>query len=456
VRPHYIIPNDSYASLDNYRQEKGDALAAARKLSAQEIIVELKAAGLRGRGGGGFPTGTKWFTLFQHPCKVKYVVINAAEGEPGTFKDRYVLRKNPYAVIEGALIASHVLKARHVYLAIKKTFKQEIRRLQQVLKEFKQHNLLQGVTFHIVAGPEDYLFGEEKALLNVIEGIGPFPREAHYPPYEKGLFSTPISPNPALVNNVETFARVPEIILRGAESFRSIGTDDTPGPIICTLTGDIKSPGVYEVDPKITLGELLNELGHGPPPGRQFKAILSGVANAVMTNQHLTIPLEFSAMAQAGGGLGSAGFIIYDDTRSMPRVAQEVAKFLYKESCNQCTACKTGLALASVSIDGLFTDNPDANLVDRAVIGAKSAPQSNRCYLPVQGSILIPSLTSVFSQEFTQLLGPQKKFTEKVQLPIIENFDESTRRFSYKGENTHDRPYSEDWHAGDMLDRGTY
>jgi NADH-quinone oxidoreductase subunit F len=452
MKPHFLISQDEIQNLDSYRKLKGDALSFAKTLSAQEIIVELKASGLRGRGGGAFPTGAKWHSLFQHPCKIRYVVVNAAEGEPGTFKDRFILRKNPYAVIEGGLIAAHVLKSHDVYVAIKRSFKREISRLQAALKEFKKKGLLKDVTFHIVGGPEDYLFGEEKALLNVIEGEGPFPREAHYPPYERGLFSTPLSPNPALVNNVETLARIPEIILRGAESFRTIGTDDTPGPIICTLSGDIEKPGMYELDPRISLGELIAEYGKGPKEGRKIKAVLSGVANGVMTPDHFALPLEFGSLTDAGGGLGSAGFMVYDDSRSMARVAQEAAKFLFKESCNQCTACKTGLGIASISLDGLFTDNPDSTLIDKAVIGAKSAPQSNRCYLPVQGSILIPDLIKKFSDEFTALLGNGQSLPETVPLPIIRDFDEINNVFTIEGENTHDRPYSQDWNPGDTFD----
>src|SRR5690606_30940423 len=217
------------------------------------------------------------------PCKIKYVVVNAAEGEPGTFKDRMVMRKNPFAMIEGTLIAAHVLSAKEIYTCIKGSFHSEIDRINAAIDEFEKKGLLKGININVVAGPEDYLYGEEKAMLNVIEGIGPLPREAHYPPYVLGLFSTPLSPNPALVNNVETYARVPQILMQGAESFLSIGTEETKGPFICTISGDVQHEGVFEVIPGITLRELLNDYAQGPKPGREFKVILNGVSSAVMT-----------------------------------------------------------------------------------------------------------------------------------------------------------------------------
>ena len=458
MKNHYILPKNPYNSLSEFYEEKGEALAYARKMSAQDIIVELKASLLRGRGGAGFPTGLKWYTLFQDQSPKKYVVVNAAEGEPGTFKDRQIIRKNPYSMIEGALIAAHVLKCNEVYIAIKKSFVTEITILQRAIKEFKKKGHLNKVSIHLVAGPDDYLFGEEKALLNVIEGIGPFPREAHYPPYEKGLFSTALSANPALVNNVETYSRVPEIILRGAESFRAIGTENTPGPLICTLSGDVRRPGVYEVPAGIRFLDLINDYGEGPVGNSPLKAVLPGVSTGVLVRENFDVQLDHASMESVGSGLDSCSFMIFDETRSAPRIAQEVAKFLYRESCNQCTACKTGLGISSISLDALFTENPDDKLIDRAILGAKSAPQSNRCYLPVQGSILIPNLIQTFEHEFRDLLinsGNHKP----VILPFIVDYLEDRNEFIFKNAAMDkDRPYEQDWAPEDknFMDRGTF
>lgn len=458
MKKHYLLPKQGFRSLDQYWNTKGKALECAQSMSSEDIINEVKASDLKGRGGAAFPTGVKWHTLYRDNSPKKYVVINAAEGEPGTFKDRMIIRKNPYAMIEGALIAAKVLKANEIYIGIKKSFQLEITSLNRALKEFEEAGFLKHVKFHIVAGPEDYLFGEEKALLNVIEGIGPFPREPHLPPYEVGLFSNATSSNPCLINNVETLARVPEILLHGAESFRSLGTEDTPGPIICTVSGDVKRPGIYEVEAGMTLDELLNEFAHGPSRRNGFKAILSGVSNPVMTEEHLNARLEFKELSDRGSGLGSAGFMVYDSARSIPRLTQEVAKFLYRESCNQCTPCKTGLGTSSICLDGLFVDNRDESLIEKAVLAALSAPNSNRCYLPVQGSLIIPSLIRTFEQEFKETHELQH-FLVRETLPIITDYDEVNHEFTCKDDPSQvDRPYSQDWDhtRTTFIDRGAF
>ncbi|MDD4973832.1 MAG: NADH-ubiquinone oxidoreductase-F iron-sulfur binding region domain-containing protein [Bacteriovorax sp.] len=458
MKPHFIIPSQGHISLNEYRQVKGNSLKLARTINPKEIIAELKASGLRGRGGAGFPTGVKWETLYVDKSEQKYVVVNAAEGEPGTFKDRFILRKNPYALIEGALIAAHVLNTTEIYIAIKNSFNQERVRLEDALREFKEQNELQNelqgelqdIHIHIVAGPEDYLFGEEKALLNVIEGIGPLPREAHYPPYEIGLFATPNSRNPALVSNVETYARVPDIILKGAESFRTLGTVETPGAIICTLFGDIKRPGVYEIQPGLTIRELIDLYGLGP---KEFnvKAILTGVSNRVLTSLNLDTKIGFSSLAEVGGGLGSAGFMIYDESRSIPRLTQVIAKFLYRESCNQCTACKTGLGIASSALDNLLANNTDKLLIEKIILGVKSAPQSNRCFLPVQGSILIPSLINSFKEEFSKTFQNEILQSEYELLPRMIDFIEDENKFILKQAEFKNEPTIEDWKTSERI-----
>ncbi|HLF95464.1 MAG TPA: hypothetical protein VJB14_18505, partial [Planctomycetota bacterium] len=279
TKHHWLVPDRPYETYAAYQKATGDsALARARKAQPDSVLGEIERSGLRGRGGGGFPTGTKWTTIRNHPCKKHAVVCNAAEGEPGTFKDRFLLRRNPYAVLEGMLIAAHVVETRELHIAIKESFKQEIERLRGAIDELGKEGLLEGFEIKVVPGPEEYLFGEEKALLNVLEGGGPLPREAHYPPYERGLGATAESPNPALVNNVETFAHVPSIVRHGSASFRKLGTSDTPGTLLFTLSGDISNPGVYEEEAGLTLRELFYRIGGGPRGPRSFKAALCGVS----------------------------------------------------------------------------------------------------------------------------------------------------------------------------------
>ena len=428
---HWLIPETPYESYDQYLEKTGEnAVAKALQMSPEDVLDEVQRAGLRGRGGAGFPAGIKWQTLKSHPCETRFVTCNAAEGEPGTFKDRYILRKNPYPVVEGMLIAAHVIGAQAIYIGIKASFTRELARLRQAVAEIMAAGLVDDVDIHIVEGPDEYLFGEEKALMEVLEGGEPMPREPHRPPYEVGLFATPGSPNPALANNVETFAHVPSIVRLGANSFRKLGTPDTPGTLLFTVSGAVKRPGVYEREAGITLRELFYEVAGGPLDGRKFKAAMSGVSARVIPAERFDIAADFASMQLIGAGLGSAGFILYDDRTSMPRVAQAVARFLYVESCNQCSACKHGLRIASEALNELF-DPQKASIDDlpRAVFGARSAPQGNRCYLPVQGSIVIPSFADRFKEEFDAQLASPGAPTEPVLIPKFVDFIEETGTF---------------------------
>jgi NADH-quinone oxidoreductase subunit F len=444
LEPHYLLPDRPFASYKEYRTWAGiDALAKARAKSPDKVLEEVQMSGLRGRGGAGFPTGAKWATLKNHTCKTRHVVCNAAEGEPGTFKDRWLIRQNPYPLLEGMLIAAHAIGTRALHVGIKASFKTESERLRKALEELKQADVLGGCEIRIVEGPEEYLFGEEKALLEVLSGNDPLPRDADSPPYEIGLFPTVGSPNPALVQNVETYSHVPSILRHGGKSFRAQGTHDTPGTILFTVSGDVRRPGIYERPAGITLRELFVEAAGGPFEGRTFKAALAGVSSAVVPADRFDTPADFASLHLLGSGLGSAGFVLYDDQTSMARVAQMAAHFLYVESCNQCSACKHGLRTASRALNALFdprTCSPDD--LPRARFGARSAPQGNRCYLPVQGAALIPSLMSRFAKEFDQIVASPELVTRPVPLPKFVDYDPAAHRFVLDERQARKRP---DW-----------
>jgi NADH-quinone oxidoreductase subunit F len=431
---HALLPDSPFPSYRDYLAATGeDAVRKARATAPEDLLGEITRSGLRGRGGAGFPTGVKWRGLREHPCPTRYVVCNAAEGEPGTFKDRYLLRKNPYATLEGMLIAAHVVGATKGYIALKGSFRRELARVRTALEEMK--DVCDGFVIEVIEGPEEYLFGEEKALLSVIEGDGPLPREADNPPYEVGLFATPGSPNPALVNNAESYAHVPSIVRHGADSFREVGTSDTPGTVIFTISGDVARPGVYEREAGITLRELIFDVAGGLAEGQRVKAILGGVSTAVIGPDKLDTPADFGHLAAIGAGLGSAGFIVYDDRRSLARVAQAVSRFLFVESCNQCSACKTNLGLASAALDELGAGGHAPDLADRAVFSARHAPQANRCYLPVQGSIVIPSLVKRFRADFDDMAR-----ADEILIPKMVDYDEAHHTFSYDDEQPRKLP----------------
>jgi NADH-quinone oxidoreductase subunit F len=215
-----LLSNRPVATLDEYLSVGGgDALAFAIKGPPDQVVEEVRRSGLRGRGGAGFPTGIKWRSVRDDPCCTKYMVCNAAEGEPGTFKDRWLLRTNPYQILEGLAIGAHAVGAQKAFIGIKAGFDTEIGRLRQAMEEMASRDMLGTIPVELLGGPDEYLFGEEKALLEVIEGNPPLPRIV--PPFMEGLFREPGSPNPTAVNNLETLANVPHIIRNRAAWFRS-------------------------------------------------------------------------------------------------------------------------------------------------------------------------------------------------------------------------------------------
>jgi NADH-quinone oxidoreductase subunit F len=421
MEPNLLLPEVPYESVAAYvAAGGGQALAAARARGGAWVLDELDRAGLRGRGGAGFPAGRKWRSVVAGGAAVgdRYVVANGAEGEPGTFKDRPLLRANPYQVLEGLSVAATVVGAREAFVAVKASFAAEIAALERALREMSDANLLCDAPVSLIGGPEEYLFGEEKALLEVIEGNDPMPR--WLPPYLHGLYaSTPqegwsagsgrvdadddarVGSNPTLVTNVETLANVPLIVNRAAEWYRTIGTSETPGPLICTVVGDVAHAGFAEIEPGTTLRDVIERVGGGVREGRRVKAVLSGVSNPVLGAALLDAPVSYEGLAAAGGGLGSAGFIVYDDTRSMVAVARMVSRFLYVESCGQCRACKFGCGEITRSLERLAEARGDAR--DVGSIGERllGITDQNRCFVGEEEQRVIASMLRTFPEDFT-------------------------------------------------------
>lgn len=429
-----ILPKNPVASLSQYVEVGGGrALERARTSTPEEIIDELTTSGLRGRGGAGFPTGPKWRSILTGGGRHHYAVCNAAEGEPGTFKDRTLIRTNPYQVIEGLLVTARVVDAVESFIVVKASFRREIDRLVTVVDEMSGAGWLDGVEIRIVPGPEEYLLGEEKALLEVVEGNDPLPRRL--PPYLHGLYATapqlgweahdPESghlgahmANPTLVNNAETLAQAAWIIAHGAAEFRTAGTERSPGTILCTVVGDVTRPAVVEVPMGVTLGELLGECG-GPRPGRVVKAVLPGVANGALDRSSLDVPLTYEDLQARNSGLGSAGFIVYDDTTCMVEVAATLSRFLYVESCGQCLPCKLGTGQVTAALDRLVDGTGvkrDLAIVEERL---RIVADGNRCYLPVQEQNLISSLLRLFPEDFMAHLRGRCSSPRKIRPPKI-------------------------------------
>lgn len=413
----------------------GVGLARARALGPEQTAKEISLSRLRGRGGGGFATGTKWTSVLGAAGSRRYAVCNAAEGEPATFKDRALMRANPYQGVEGLVIAAFAVGAEEAYMATKAKFTRERARLVQAVEEMDRAGMLGGLAITVVAGPDEYLFGEEKALLEVIEGHEPLPRVL--PPFQQGLFATgpqlgweshppasapgaPPEPNPTLVNNFETLCNVGHILARGSEWFRRMGTELSPGTVVCTVVGDVAGPGVYEMEMGTPLAELL-EVAGGPRPGRRFKAAFSGVANRVIPASRFSTPLTYEDMRSAGSGLGAGGFAVYDDTACMVDVAAVLSRFLAVESCGQCPPCKRGSGDITAALERLSAGGADQ--VDIEVVGARlrTVTDANRCYLGTEEQLLVSSVLETFPEDFADHLGgfcrlpPRRQLVPKVE-----------------------------------------
>jgi len=415
LEPRVLDP-EPVETLDDYRRRGGGrGLEAAAKTGPEAVIEALEASGLRGRGGAGFPTGVKWRTVWENrsPVLPATVVVNAAEGEPGTFKDRAILRRNPYRMLEGALIAAGVAGADGVVIGIKATFRRELARIHAALDEVRAAGWSDGVDLFVVEGPSHYLYGEETALLEVIAGRNPFPRIA--PPFRHGVDqvgednksaadqsmagpgATPVPPT--LVNNVETLSNVPAILTEGADWFRSLGTENSPGTVVCTVTGRSRRHGVGEVALGTPLSEVIDAVGGGPVPGGRVVAVLSGVANPLVPASRLRTPVSYEGMDEIGSGLGSCGFIVFDETTDLVAVAHGVSRFLAVESCGQCTPCKQdGLAISDL-LDRMRRSEADENdlaaLADRVATVADEA----RCYLAQQHQRVVASVLELFPDD---------------------------------------------------------
>jgi NADH-quinone oxidoreductase subunit F len=418
---HRVLYPTPIGSLEEYSKARGGAgLDNARKLDAAEVISMIEASGLRGRGGAGFPTGRKWRTVRDYCSTFERtsVVVNAAEGEPGTFKDRTILRNDPYQVLEGALIAAHAVDADQIIVATKHTFSVEVDRLRKAIDEVNAAGWLGGVEIEVFEGPKEYLYGEETALLETIDGRYPFPRIA--PPYRRGVREVVESAAdletqsglsahvemagpgddteapPALVDNVETLANVARILARGAEWFRTEGTPESPGTIVCTVTGSTSRSGVGEVIMGTPLREVIDLIGGGPRAGRSIRAVLPGVSNRFIDGSALDTPVSYEALAAIGSGLGSAGFIVFDDADDLVAVAAGVARFLAVESCGQCSPCKLdGLRMAEL-LDAATRGEAGTNDLDELRSRIAKVADGARCSLATQQQVVAASLLEAF------------------------------------------------------------
>jgi len=340
----YINPDniDEYISRDGY-QALGKCLT---EMSPADVVDEMKKSGLRGRGGGGFPTGLKWSFCAASPGTKKYVICNADEGDPGAFMDRSILEGDPHAVIEGMMIGAFAMGADEGYIYCRAEYPLAIKRLQTAIKQATEYGLLGanvlGTDFsfdlHIKEGAGAFVCGEETALMASIEGQRGMPRPRPPFPAVKGLWGKPTN-----INNVETWANVPRIILQGAECFAAMGTEKSKGTKVFALTGKVKNTGLVEVPMGITIREIVYEIGGGIIGDKKFKAVqIGGPSGGCLVEEHLDLPVDYESLTAAGAIMGSGGLVVLDEANCMVDTAKFFLEFTQRESCGKCVPCREG------------------------------------------------------------------------------------------------------------------
>lgn len=336
------------ASLDEYTA-RGGYLALSRALTRErsEIVAEVSRAGLRGRGGAGFPTGTKWDAVRRQPATPKYIICNADEGDPGAYMDRAVLEGDPHSVLEGMLIGAYAMDAAEGVIYVRDEYPLAVERLRQAIAQAEAAGLLGDHIFHtdfsfrirIVKGAGAFVCGEETALIASVEGRVGEPRQRPPYPAERGLWG-----KPTCINNVETWATIPLIVMRGGDWYAGVGTEGSKGTKVFSLVGAVNNTALIEVPMGITLRQVVYDLGGGIPEGRRFKAIQTGgPSGGCIPESLLDLPVDYESLTRAGAIMGSGGMIVMDESNCMVDIAKYFLTFLADESCGKCFPCRKGL-----------------------------------------------------------------------------------------------------------------
>jgi NADH-quinone oxidoreductase subunit F len=404
---HREIPEIS--RLEVYRQHGGfEAFQkAVTTMTPDQVTEVVKASGLRGRGGAGFPTGLKW-SFMDRKSWPHYVVANADESEPGTFKDREIMEGNPFQFLEGVAIASYAVGAQRAYIYIRGEYQHIARWLDEKIAEMEAAGLLGEKLFgtdyslriytHLGAGA--YICGEETALLESLEGKRGQPRVRPPFPPTFGLYG-----KPTVVNNVETLTNVPLIVQNGAEWYRSMGTPDAPGVKIFSLSGRVKRPGNYELPFGVTFRQLIYEYGGGILDDRPIKAIMpAGASSSLLRvdDRVLDTPLDYAALRQFGSDLGSASVIVIDDTVSIDWVIQKTIRFFKHESCGKCTPCREGTYWMKHLIDRIREDGKEEKQVKLLLDVARQIQGKCLCALGEFSTMAVVSGIERFPEDFRE------------------------------------------------------
>lgn len=415
------------ASLDEYIALGGYfSLEKALNSKREDIISEIKASGLRGRGGAGFPTGKKWEAAFTQPEGIKYVICNADEGDPGAYMDRSVLEKDPHSVLEGMAICAYAIGAQRGFIYVRAEYPKAVESLKIAIKKANENNLLGdnilGTDFsfqiELRLGAGAFVCGEGTALMESIEGKRGMPRNKEYRTTERGLWG-----KPTVINNVETFANIAQIIDHGADWFTSIGTEDSPGTKVFSLVGKVANSGLVEVPMGTTIREIVFDIGGGIQGGKKAKAVQTGGPSGGCIPERLfDTKVDFASLKAIGSIMGSGGMVVMDEDDCMVDVSRFFLEFSVDESCGKCTPCRIGnkrlLELLEKLTSGNGTEEDIEKLEDLSIIVSKSS----LCGLGQSSPNPILSTLTYFRDEYMAHVGENKTCPAKKCKNLINYF----------------------------------
>lgn len=395
--------------LDVYRSRGGyDAARKALGMSPDAVLAEVREADLRGRGGAGFPAGVKWGFISRDGTEPVYLCINADEGEPGTFKDRWLIAHDPHLVLEGIIITAYAVGAHEGFIYVRGEYEAAALRLQRAIEEARASGLLGerilGTEFDLEVvvhrGAGAYICGEETALLESLEGKRGDPRLKPPFPASAGLFRCP-----TVINNVETVSNIPRILRDGARAFRELGRPGDGGTRLFSVSGAVVKPGLYEVPVGFSLKDLIFHLAGGLPPGRTLKAVIPGGLSApVLLAEETDLPLDCDSLSRAGSIVGSGGVIVIDDGTSMLDVLGIITRFYAHESCGQCTPCRIGTSWLHKTVLRLVSGNGSRGDIDEIARVASAIKGRTLCPLGDSAALAVLALISKFRNEFESRL----------------------------------------------------
>lgn len=401
------IDNLNSTDLNEYIRIGGyKGLFRALQMKPSEVIGEVKKSGLRGRGGAGFPTGMKWSFAAADPKQPKYLLCNADEGEPGTFKDRVIVEKNPCLLIEGMTIAAYALESEHGYIYLRGEYPQAKDILEDAIKQAYKKGYLgdnaskTGITFHIHIhqGAGAYICGEETALIESLEGKRGQPRIKPPFPVNKGYLL-----RPTIVNNVETLANIPCIINIGSERYSKIGHPHCPGPKLYSVSGHVKKPGVYELPMGITLREIIYTHCGGIRDNKRLKAVIpGGISTPILPADKIDCCMDFVNMPKSGSMLGSGAIMVFDETVDLVKVCLRAIKFFEHESCGKCTPCREGVGWMRAILERICSGSGNEKDIGLLTEVSKNIMGKTFCPLGDGAASVVQSFIKNFRNEFQE------------------------------------------------------